>query len=295
MNKIQFSLIGFLVVIAACSGASEGEHRKDELSTQVILPDGSELTYKMKPSQPDYFYFDGELVATGIVLAYWQVNYLEAEPTTLDQADPVREMHLRFYPDARSKHLLPEFQISSEQTVRHQRIFLYRARESGESLDTLLSAYEESDMPQVKEIVQNFAELPASFLTHREGFALQPASLVLTDLLSFVEGDHRFLYGRAKSIEQLSMTEYGLKQIPDSDPDSFLGEPWLETFYAPDPLVVRESPDQAGRVIAEFPSGASFITKLRTVDEAWVLVKVSSNEDKAITGYVKMSELMVVN
>lgn len=295
MNKAQFLFLGFLAIIAACSGASEREDRKDDLSTQVVLPAGSELTYKIKPSQPDYFYFDGELVATGILLAYWQVNYLEVEPTTLDKAEPDREMHLRFYPDARSQHLLPEFQLSSEQTLRHQRIFLYRTRESGESLDTLLSAYEESEMPQVKKIVGGFAELPASFINHREGFALQPARLVLTDLLSFIEGDHRFLYGKAKSIEPLSMTEYGLKQIPDSDPDSFLGKPWLETFYAPNSLVVREAPDQGGRVIAELPSGASLITKLRTVDETWVLVKVQSNDDKAVTGYVKMSELMVVN
>jgi len=295
MRKADFLLLGILSLTAACSGTSEREHRKYDVPIQVFLPDSSELAYTIKPSQPDYFYFDGELVATGMVLAYWQANYFEAEPTTLDKAEPVREMYLRFYPDARSQQLLPDFQLPPEQTLRHQRIFLYRTREPGEPLDTLLSAYEESEMSQVKKIVRDFTELPESFLTHREGFALQPARLVLTDLISFVEGDHRFLYGKAKSIESLSMTEYGLKQIPDSNPDSFLGKPWLETFYAPNLLVVRKTPDEGGRKVAELPPGASLITKLRTVDETWVLVKAQSNDYTKVTGYVKMSELMIVN
>lgn len=295
MSRARLLFLGFLVVIAACSTTSEHEHQNGAEPVKVALPAGSELTYTTKPSQPNYFYFDGEVSLTGIVLAYWHAHYLEAEPTTLDKAKPVREMHLRFYPDTRSQNRLPTFHSNSDPIIRHQRIFLYRYSKPDEPLDILHSAYTVGDMSEIEEIVQDFSELPSNFLTHQEGFTLQPARLLLKDLVSFTEGDHRFLYGIARSLEPLSLTEYGLKQIPDSEPDTFLGKPWLEIFYAPNPLKVHDRPEQNGRVIAELPAGNPAIEKLRTVNQNWVLVRVQLNEKEVVTGYVQKSELMVIN
>jgi hypothetical protein len=95
LSRPNFLPLVFFVVVTACSTAS-GEHPTEERSTGVVLPANSELAYKRKTGQDNYFYFDGELALTGIVLAYWQAQYLEAEPTTLEEAEPVREMYLRF-------------------------------------------------------------------------------------------------------------------------------------------------------------------------------------------------------
>lgn len=295
MRNARFLLLGLLALIPTFSAASERACDSGDTSTKVVLPPGSELTCRAKPTQHDYFYFDGEIAATGFFLAYWKALYQESEPTTLDKAVPTREMHLRFYPDARTQKLLPEFQSASRPSVRHERLFLYRSRNGDHSSDQLVSAYGESEMALIERIAHTFSELPANFLDHREGFALQPARIVLKDLVSFIEGDHRFLYGVAAEIEPLSITEYGLIQIPDSEPDIFLGTPWIETFYAPNPLIVRRLAEQGSPIVAELPAGTSSIEKVHTVDEQWVLIRVKTDKNQVVEGYVQAHDLMIVN
>jgi hypothetical protein len=179
--------------------------------------------------------------------------------------------------------------------VRPQRVFLYRDMNPSNPLDTLQAAYGEDEIPQIEKIVGNFAELPIGFMTHREGFALQPARLVLESFVSFIEADHRFLYAMKRTLEPLSITEYGLEQIPDSDPNVFLGRPWVESFYAPEQLKIRNSPEKDGRIVATFPAGIPNVEKIHTVDEGWVLVRVEDADGEFVTGYVKTSKLLVIN
>lgn len=295
MIRARLVFVCVIALIGACSTGSVGERPLGNTSTKVLLPAGSDLTYTRKPHQEGYVYFDGKLELTGVVLAYWQAHYLEETPTTLAQTNPIREMHLRFYPDARSQDLLPAFKSTPELEVRPSRIFLYRSLEPEAPLDSLHSAYAENEIAKVKAIVQDFSTLPAGFLEYKEGFAVQPAQVVVEDLVSFIEADHRFLYARAQVIEPLPVAPPEMRELPDSDSTSYLGRPWVESFYAPGPLTVRDTPAREGRVIAQLPEGAALVEKVRTVDVNWVLVRVQPEEGDTVTGFVQPADLLVVN
>jgi len=295
MLRAHLRLLTVATLLGACAETAEHEPQHADGATQVILPAGSELTYTRKPSDPEAFYFAGDIAVTGMLLAYWEVQYLEAEPVTLAEAEPVRQMYLRFYPDPDSQPRLPAFRSVRGDKIRPQRVFLYRELESGEPLDTLHAAYEEHETNQIEALIGDFASLPPDFLKHREGFALQPTQLRLEDLTSFVEANHRFLYARARAIEPLSITEYGLRQITDADPDTFLGRPWVETFYAPEPLTVHQHPTAQSAEVIRLPADTFGISKVRTIDEHWVLVRIEREEGDTVTGYVRTTDLLVVN
>ena len=180
-------------------------------------------------------------------------------------------------------------------TIQPQRIFLYRDQEPEDQPGMLESAYTDSDLVDIRSLVQHFSDVPDSFLKQREGVIVQPAEITMDNLVSFIEADHRFLYGKIQAIEPMPMTEYLLTQIPDSNTDVFLGTPWVEMLYAPHSLTIHEAPDQDARILAELPSGNTSIRKIKTVDEDWVLIESTSDTKNTITGYARKDALLPVN
>lgn len=290
MRKIITHLIVLLFVSASASGSTINT---EDCTTRVMLPSNSGLLLHEDASQPGYFSFEGQSTATGLIVAYWEVYYPEVESTSLEGAQPVREMYLRFYPDPTSQSGLPSFLLPSGTTVAPQRIFLYRDHDAGTRKNNLISAYTEHDMGYISRLVETFSEVPDNFITHREGMILQPAEVILEDMLSFVEADHRFLYGRMVALKPLSVTEYFSSQLPDTA--GFLGAPWIEMLHSPGPLLIRETPDPDGKVLLELPMGAPSLKKIRTIDEGWILVELPGATKNNIIGYARKSDLYPVN
>lgn len=290
---MRITLVFFFLILTACSTPPEKNSRANSAKTQVVLPADSALASHERKNQLGYFHFDGQLVATGLLAAYWEAHYPETEPESLENAQPVRELYLRFYPDSNSQAQLPAFASPSGEAVRHQRIFVYRG--AGIEPGTLISAYTESEMENINELVENFSEVPDNFLTYREGVTLQPVEVTLDNILSFTEADHRFLYGKIHSLKPLSSAEYFLKQVPDSNAANFLGKPWIEMFYSPGPLLIRATPDVDGLVLLELPNGSSELKKVRTTDEEWMLVEFVSAKKGRTRGFVQKSELFPIN
>lgn len=284
-----------LLLITNCPAAFGSDSNTDDRQPQVILPAAGNLSYHDSTNEPGYVYFQGHAVASGLIAAYWEAHYPEAEPTNLRDATPVREMHLRFYPDTSSQSQLPSFLSPSGTTVQPQRVFLYRNRGPEDRPDMLVSAYTEDDMDDIRSLLENFSGDTGRFLRYREGVMVQPVGITLDNLLTFVEADHRFLYGKMHSLTPVSASEYLLKLVPDSDAAGFLGRPWIEMLYSPQSLTVHEAPNQDARVIAELPSGSTAIRKIRTIDEHWVLIESTSETHAPITGYARKAALFPVN
>lgn len=262
---------------------------------QVILAADTNLSYQGNDNPSGFTYFKGQANATGLMAAYWEAHYTEAEPTSLQDATPIREMYLRFYPDASSQGQLPSFLSPSGSAILPQRVFLYRHPGPDEQPGMLVSAYTQDDLESIKRLVEHFSGDTGRFLRYREGVMVQPVEITLDNLLTFVEGDHRFLYGQLHTLTPLSTHEYLLKQIPDSDSTQFLGKPWVELLYSPHVLAVHEAPDQEARIIAELPSGSRKIRKIRTIDENWVLIELTGETHASITGYARKAALFPVN
>lgn len=284
-----------LLLIAFCSATLGSEGSAHDAQPQVNLPADGNLSFRANTDPSDYVYFQGHAMATGLMAAYWEVHYTDSEPTSLQDATPVREMHLRFYPDTSSHSQLPSFLSPSGTTIQPQRVFLYRHRGPEDQPDMLLSAYTEDDMDDIRRLIENFPEDADSFLRHREGVMVQPVVITLDNLLTFVEADHRFVYGKMHSFTPVSASEYLLQQVPDSDAARFLGTPWIEMLYSPHSLAVHETPNQDARVIAELPSASTAIRKLRTIDEHWVLIESTGETQELVTGYARKSALFPVN
>lgn len=284
-----------LLLITNYSAAFENDDNTYDSQPQAILPADGNLSHHDSTDQPGYVYFQGHVVASGLMAAYWEAHYPETEPTNLQDATPAREMYLRFYPDTPSQSQLPSFLSPSGTTSQPQRIFLYRDRGPEDQPGMLVSAYTKDDMESIKGLVENFSGDADRFLLHREGVMIQPVEITLDNLLTFVEGDHRFLYGQLHALTPSSTHEYLLKQIPDSDTTQFLGAPWVEMLYSPHMLAVYEAPDQDARIIAELPSGNPVIRKIRTIDENWVLIESTGETHAPITGYARKAALFPVN
>ena len=293
---MRLGKVFIVLLLAVCSGFSvQAANRLDQLY-RITLPAGSKLNYRENANAPGYFIFKGQITATGLLAAYWQAEYPVTETETAEPMAAQRSMHLRFYPDAASQEKLPAFVSASGVSNKHTRLFLYRGQQPAEDLNQLNSAYPADDMQAIQQLVADFTELPKPFLSHQEGVALQPVEITLNNLLSFVESDHRFLYAQAEAFSPLSTQEYLLRQIPDSDPDTYLSQPWLEHFYPAAALVVRNNPQSDAAVLSRIPQGSSAtIKKIRTVDKQWMQVEVTSGKNNPITGFVEQKHLQPVN
>ena len=284
-----------LLLITNCPAAFGSDSNTDDRQPQVILPAAGNLSYHDSTNEPGYVYFQGHAVASGLIAAYWEAHYPEAEPTNLRDATPVREMYLRFYPDTPSQSQLPSFLSPSGTPIQPQRVFLYRSRGPEDQPGMLISAYTENDLADIRALAQHFSDVPDSFLNQREGVIVQPAEITMDNLVSFIEADHRFLYGKIQAFEPVPMADYLLAQIPDSNTDAFLGTPWVEMLYAPHSLTIHESPDKNAGIVAKLSSGTTSIRKIQTIDDDWVLIESTNDTQNTITGYARKHALFPIN
>jgi len=296
MSPLHLLFIVLLLFPLGCSSPSETEAEEAAASHQVILPASSELSYTRKPENPAYFSFTGELALDGIVLAYWDTQYLEEESTTLAEAEPVKTLQLRFYPSADARSEMPSFVLPEGAVTEVKRVFLYRDLEQGENFDHIEWEYQPDEAAVIGDILSIFEDVPDGFLRYREGFVFQPVDIVLEGMVSFIEGDHRFFYAKAQTMESSPHGDDEDQQIPDTRSDTYLGRPWVETFYVEKDIVLREQPTHDSDTVALLEGGTHNIEKVKTVDDEWIRVRVENHEkQELLTGYVEASELMVIN
>ncbi|MCC5809658.1 MAG: hypothetical protein JJU06_04715 [Ectothiorhodospiraceae bacterium] len=297
MKWIFWLSFGFLLLQPFSPLLHAGGEGGGEGGTVVILPDESGLSVAEMRQDEEFFRFEGALRLEGILLAYWDASYRETGPVTLEEASPERRMYLRFYPDPASLERLPAFASPSGRVSRPTRVFLYRAiGKEQDGLQALEAGYLPHEAEAIESVTGDFLEMPPEFLEHYEGYALQPVAIELEGWISFFEGNHRFVYARARDIEPLSLTDYALRQIPDSRTDVFLGRPWAETFYVEQAVILREEPDAGSPEVAHLEAGTAGIEKVRTAESGWVLVQIGQGESQdTVSGYVKASQLIVIN
>lgn len=287
MARFYLCLLAATVVLLGCSAP---------LAKKAGEPEKSNLTYKTKPDNENYVYVEGEVVLEGTLLAYWDAQYTEAGSVTLAEAKPKKKMRLRFYPDAISASRLPSFALSSGGSEKINRIFLYRDRVPGKVFDRFKTGFQPSETDTIKEALAVFDAIPDGFLEYREGYVTQPVSLALQGMVSFVEGNHRFTYAQPQRIEAASTDRHDDSEIPDMQPDTFKGRPWVETFHVAQEVSLKERPSSQSRDVAQLDAGTYGIEKKKTVNEEWVLVEVEANDSESkLTGYIEASKLRVTN
>ncbi|MFL1485933.1 hypothetical protein [Marinobacter sp. LN3S78] len=259
---------------------------------EVSIPEESELTYDRKEANPDFIDFSGEVEQTGLLLAYWELLYMETGP--LEDSEPVRNLKFRFYPGPASEQALPSVAFRGDsQKSPLDRIFIYRSRSEDSLLDEFVSEFDQSDS-KARQLLELFEELPPGFLDNREGKAVQPVAITLSGLASFVEGGHLFTFGQVTSAEPLSMEDYALELIQDAQPDNYLARPWDYRLRAPDATALYQEPE--GARLAGIPAGTHTLTRLEPVQDGWVKVRYQNEQSgKELIGYINAREVQPVN
>lgn len=253
----------------------------------------SSLSSRTKPDNPDYRYVEGELTISGALLAYWHTVFVDVEPVTLADADKVETLYLRFYPKPRDSSSMQALAEAVGQD-NIDRIFLYRSRTEEPQFDYIVSGYPSDEPAAVEQALEVFPQLPAGFMEHREGYAVQAVSLTLFDIVNYVEGGHRFTYARARDMKPLD-EDVELSSIPDLQPETFLGLPWRQEFFVSDEVVVRASPHPDGEVVAQVPASTMGIEKLQTLADGWVRVRLKPEDGSLLEGYLPASQLWIIN
>lgn len=276
-------------VVTACSLQSGTSAQADD---HAVPEKEVALAVVQKSDNPAFRYLNGEIQLSGVLLAYWETLYVEAEPVTLADAEPWQRLQLRFYPD----QSVALSSLASSADVRSlQRIFLYRERLAAPVLDELEMGYTPDEGAVLAEVLAPFKRLPAGFLLHREGYVVQPVQVRLDGLVSFVEGDHRFVYGRLMSAEPIAGSQVDLSALADFQPDTYLGQPWRLTYQLQQQTPLHSAPDHGSRVISEVPAGTSEIEKLHTVSAGWVKVQLSDAQGQTQSGYLPKASLWIIN
>lgn len=285
MKRVLF-LISIGIALHAPTAFAESKQQ-----VKVVLPPHSALTFNQSEEAPDQVFFNGQLELRGVLLAYWDAQYPEGGP--VDKAEPVRQMSLRFYPDAPSRHALPRFESAYDDGEPAERVFLYR---EGSDMSSFRTDYAADETAAIEGVMAMLDHVPDTFLQHREGYAVQPVTVTLQGLASFVEGNARFLYARAEKIEPVDLSEYLLAQIPDSDPNAYLAVPWLEVFQAGEGAVLRAAPVQDADEVMRLETGRPGIEKIATAADGWLEVRVRDEHGEELArGFVQTARLVVVN
>lgn len=297
LGRIGFLSVLICVLLTACATHGSGGHEGEvaQAQTKVIVPRTTQLAYEEVADNPGAFQFKGQIALTGLLLAYWEAAYTETEPVSLADASPVRTLALRFYPDSDSVKHLPRFEEDGLVETKIERIFLYRDRERLPGLDHFITDYTPDERRAIRDITQHFEMIPDSFLKHKEGYVLQPARVLLSDIVSFIEGNSRLTFARPLHIEEQSFSDYALGQIPDAQEDAFLGRPWVESFFTTRDTNLRAEPNDNAKIITGIESGSAYIEKIYTEDNTWVRVRVVMEQAPPQEGYMRASELMVIN
>lgn len=297
LGSIGVLTVFICALLTACVTPDSGGYKPEVTQgrTEVALPHATPLAYEEVAENPEAFQFKGQIALTGLLLAYWEATYTETEPVSLADADPVRVLALRFYPDAKSVQNLPQFEIGSSAATKIERIFLYRDVEPRSGLDRFITEYTPDEQREIRNITQHFEVIPNSFFEREEGYALQPVRVILSGIVSFIEGNSRLTFAQPVHIEGQSFSDYALDQIPDAQEDAFLGRPWVESFYTARDTKLRAEPRDDAKAIARITSGTAYIEKIHTEDETWVRVRVVTEQAQTQEGYMRASELMIIN
>ena len=139
-----------------------------------------------------------------------------------------------------------------------------------------------------------FQDLPPGFLESREGKAVQPVTITLAGLSSFVEGGHLFTFGQVASVNPLPMDEYALTLVEDAQPGNYLARPWEYRLRAPAATALYHEP--GGATLTNIPAGTHTLTRLEPVQNGWVKVRYQDEQSgKELTGFVDATEVQPVN
>lgn len=297
LGSIGALAVFICALLTACAAPDSGGHEPEvtQEHTRVILPHKTPLAYENVAENPAAFEFKGEIALTGLLLAYWEATYTEIEPVSLAEAEPVRALALRFYPDSASVQKLPQFEMAGSVAMKTERIFLYRGVESRPGLDHFITGYTPDEQDAIRDITQHFEEIPDYFFDYKEGYVLQPTRVVLKGIVSFIEGNSRLTFAHPLHIEGQSFSDYALSQIPDAQEDAFLGRPWVESFFIARDATLLAKPRDDATIVSRIASGTAHIEKIHTQDDTWVRVRVVAEGAEAQEGYMRASELMVIN
>ena len=257
-----------------------------------VANEPAELRVHTKPDNPQFHYIDGKVEADGLLLAYWETLYLEAEPVTLTEARPRHRLQLRFYP-APSERLTRLADYAGVAEV--SRIFVYRGRADAPYIDSLHSGYAPTETAALADILAVFDDVPDGFQHYREGYVVQPVRARLQGLISFVEGDHRFVYSRLAVIEPVHAAATARLTVPDFDPATYLSQPWRLLYRVAEPTPLHQGPAQDTAVVTELPAGTQGVEKLATVPGGWVRVQVKDESGQVQAGYVLAGSLWIIN
>lgn len=272
---------------------ASADQTEKEPELKVSVPGGSGLIYSRKPENPNFVVFDGEVKLDGLLLAYWELQYPDEGVESLAASEPVRQLMFRFYPAPLHTDRLPALSArGSFIAAPPERIFIYKSRSEDAFIDHFESAYASDE--EAQGLLQVFDALPAGFLETREGKAVQPVSLTLSGLAAFIEGGYTFTFGQVGSVSTLSMTDYSMSVIPDAQPDSYFGQPWIYRLMAPDATKLYSEPE--GDVLVELPAGTSSLSRLAPVEDGWVKVLFQDPESgEATVGYLNAQSILPAN
>lgn len=280
-------LLSWLLVASADQATNQAQ-------LQVSVPDQSGLSYSRKSENPDFLVFEGEVELKGVLLAYWELLYLEDDIESLTDSEPERLLMFRFYPAPNDIGRLPGLSFRGAADVATpERIFIYKSRSENRYFDDLDTTYSRSD-GEAETLLQVFRDLPPGFLNDREGKAIQPVSVTMSGLVALIEAGHLFTYGQLQSVAPLSMSEFGMSVVPDAQPDYYLGQPWVYRLWTQEETKLRGEPD--GEVLAEIPAGATSLSRLSPVEDGWVKVQYLDPEaGTEFIGYIDARSVLPVN
>lgn len=292
VNRLKVCLamaLALVMTVMACMRLATADQ---ESLLQVSLPADSELSYQRKEDNPDFIDFSGEVAQAGLLLAYWELVYMESGP--LKGNEPVRNLKFRFYPGPDSRQALPSVAFSSQAPAPPlDRIFIYHARIEHSTFEDFVSEFDPSQ-PDTSQLLDAFRKLPPGFLENHEGKAVQPVTITMSGLASFVEAGHVFTFGQVSSAESLPMEEYVLSLVRDARRGNYLARPWDYRLQAPEATALYQEPE--GARLAGIPAGTHTLTRLAPVQNGWVKVRYQDEQSgKELTGYMDAREVQPVN
>lgn len=295
MTRARFGLAVLVLLLAGVGSAWSGMPTPAQAggTSETTSSGAPALSYRTKPDNPDYRYIEGTMTVSGALLAYWETLFLDAEPVTLAEADKQETLYLRFYPADDSPAVQDLAEVVPDDSLN--RIFLYRSLTEAPQFDDIEAGYDADDTAGIEQALEVFADVPAGFIEAREGYAIQAVTVTLTDMVSYTEGDHRFTYARAEAVAPREDVEIDLGTIEDFHIDTFLGVPWRQEFFVSDAVPLRASPRPDAGVVEELAAGTPGIVKLQTLADGWVRVRLAQDDGSTLEGYLRSSQLWVIN
>lgn len=280
-------LSAILILVSAPANTSA-----EESSFTVHIHEATELEYHRKADNPDFISFSGDVTVPGLLLAYWEILYIDEQ--SLSDSEPLRQLKFRFYPAPNNSHLLPSFSFGVEAgNSPVNRVFLYQHRQPDKILDEFVTGFDEHGQ-MAKGLLAVFDDDLDEFLVADGGAMIQPVTMTLSGLASFIEGGHLFTYARTERVKSISAADYLWALIPDTHPGTYMARPWLTYLMAPENLTLYEKPN--GAAVTEIPAGTHSLIKNGAERDGWVPVLLQRDEpDGDLTGYLRSDKVFPVN